>query len=874
MAPETGQLIGAYELVAPLGSGGMGDVYRGRDTRLGRAVAIKFVSASLHGNAIAEARLDREARLASSLNHPGIVTVFDVGRHDGRPYVVMEFIDGHSLAAELFEGRLRTRDAVEIAAQIADALAVAHDAGIIHRDLKPQNIMLTSDRRVKIVDFGLSKAATAPASSEDEATVTMKGDGITGDHAVLGTVGYMAPEQVLAQAVDGRADQFALGAILYEMLSGRRAFRRDTPFQTMTSIIEEEPPTLAQVRGDLPPALVAFVGRCLAKRPEARYASTRDLARDLRDISEQMVAETRTWPHDQRPAIRRAWWPVAAVITVSVLLLGAPLWPGATTPSAQSPLAKTSVRYIAVLPFANVTQDSTDQVFADGLTETLSSSLTQLEQFQKTLRVVPASEVRSGRIASVKDARQAFGVTLAISGSIQRLPSTLRLTLNLVDAVQLAQISSRTIDIATSKEVLTQETVISAATALLALELDAPAQKAIAAGGTATPGAYELYVKGRGYLQRYDRGAENVDLAIDAFTRAIATDPKYALAHTALGEAYWRKHDATRQTVWLDRASEHAEAALAIDSRIAPVHVTLAMIARSRGRYEEAIAVAQRAVELDPVSGDAYRELGRAQELGNRFDDAEATYKRAIAARPDDWQTYLVLGNFFVARAQLSQAAEAYEKVIALTPDNTRGYNNLGVAYLRLKRDDDAVRTWERSAAIRPTLAATSNLGTYYFGHGRYTDAANAFDRATALAPNDWRIWRNLGSALWQVPDQRERARIVFQKAIDLGEAERRINPRDPVLVAGLADSYSLLGARKEALTAIAAAERLTPNAYVQFVIASAYEQLGDRAAALKWLEQSLASGYSRESVEQSPTFTALRKDRRYQSFTSKSSTH
>ena len=193
------------------------------------------------------------------------------------------------------------------------------------------------------------------------------------------------------------------------------------------------------------------------------------------------------------------------------------------------------MRYIAVLPFANVTKDAADQVFADGLGETLTSSLTQLERFQRTLRVVPASEVRAGRVASVKEARQAFGVTLAISGSIQRLPSTLRLTLNLVDANALAQIASRTIDLATSREVITQDTVISAATALLALELEPGAKKALTAGGTAAPGAYELYVQGRGYLQRFDRGADNIDLAADAFTRAIALDPNYALAHTALG---------------------------------------------------------------------------------------------------------------------------------------------------------------------------------------------------------------------------------------------------------------------------------------------------------------------------------------------------
>jgi serine/threonine protein kinase/Flp pilus assembly protein TadD len=872
MAPEAGQQVGSYELVEPLGSGGMGDVYRARDTRLGRLVAIKFVSRTLHGSADADARLEREARLASSLNHPGIVSVYDVGRHDDRPYVVMELVDGHSLGAELAEGRLRLREAVDFALQIADALATAHDAGIVHRDLKPQNVMVTADRRIKIVDFGLSKMAV-PSSTDN--TVTMQADALTAQYAIVGSVGYMAPEQVLAQPLDGRADQFALGAILYELLTGRRAFRRETPFQTMSSILEDEPQPIAELRADLPVDLIAVVERCLAKRPDGRYASTRDLVHDLRDVIEQIVADIRSNPDGRAPAPRRANWRLAASVLISVLLLGAPMWISQQSGSlAQPALSKNSSRYIAVLPFANVTKDAADQVFADGLAETLTSSLTQLERFQQTLRVVPAIEVRAARVGGVKEARQAFGVTLAISGSIQRLPSMLRLTLNLVDANELAQIGSRTIDLATSREVITQDTVISAATALLALELEPVAKKALTAGGTAAPGAYELYVQGRGYLQRFDRGAENIDLAADAFSRAIAMDGNYALAHTALAETYWRKFEATKQTVWIDRAVQHCETALAIDSRLAPVHVTLAMVARGRGRYEEAIAVAQRAIELNPVSSEAYRELGRAQEALNRFPDAEATYRKATEARPDDWLAFNALGSFFLGRTRFEEAEAAYLRVIELTPDNTRGYNNLGVTYFRMQRPDDAARMWEKSISIRPGSTAASNLGSYYYSRARYGEAARAFERAVALSPNDFRLRRNLAAALYWAPGERNKASAEFEKAVVLGEDERRVNPRQPALVAQLADAYSMLGRRQEALDAAAAAERLGPDADAAFALVNTYEQLGERSLALKWLERAIASGYSLDAIERSPSLTALRKDARYQPKPGRSVTH
>ena len=528
-----------------------------------------------------------------------------------------------------------------------------------------------------------------------------------------------------------------------------------------------------------------------------------------------------------------------------------------------SPLS--GLRHIAVLPLTNVTKDAGDQVFADGLVETLTSGLTQLERYSRELRVVPASEIRTGRIESVRDARQAFGVTLAISGSIQRLPSAMRVTLNLVDAVKLVQLGARTIDITAGRGVMTQDTVADAATALLALELDPGAEEAMTAGGTSAPDAYELYVTGRGYLHRFDRGVENIDQAIETLGRALAIDPRYAAAHTALAEAYWRKYEVARDPALIDRAVAHCEQALAIDNRLAPVHVMLATLARGRGRYEEAVVFGQRALELDPVSSDAYRELGRAQEALTRFAEAEATYKQAVDARADDWLAYNALGSFYYARARMPEAEAAYLRVLELTPDNTRGYNNLGATYFRLQREGEGAAMFEKSLAIRPTFSAASNLGTYYFIQGRYTDAARSFERAVTLQPADRRVWRNLAASLYWAPGERQKSRPAFEKVVELGEADRKVNPRQPELLAELADAYAMLGSRTEALAAVAAVERLGGgNAEHAFMIAAAYEQLGDRAAALGWLEQALAKKYPLTTIERSPSMAELRKDARY----------
>ena len=442
----------------------------------------------------------------------------------------MELIDGVPLSQQIAAGPLGVREAIDLAVQIAEAVAAAHEAGIMHRDLKPQNVMVTSGGRAKVVDFGLSRAFAAPQSA-----ATISGDALTGAMAVLGTPGYMSPEQVRGLPTGPQSDQFALGAILYELLTNTRAFRGDSTVETLSSILVDEPRPIAELRQGVPPEVIVTVRRSLEKRPTDRYASTSDLARDLREALSVLVVETRTLPQGRRLARRpgRRKLLMAAAAAGVIVTMGVWSWNRRPPPPTA---ALPTVRHIVVLPFTNVTNDAADQVFADGLVETLTSSLSGLERLQKMLRIVPATEVRGGRITTVKEAQQAFGATLAITGSIQRLPSAVRLTLNLVDATRVTQLASRTIDIGAGREAVTQDVVIGAATALLSLELEPDARKALSAGGTQNARAFELFVQGRGLLQRFDR-VENVDRAIDALSAAVAADPVYALAQTALGEA-------------------------------------------------------------------------------------------------------------------------------------------------------------------------------------------------------------------------------------------------------------------------------------------------------------------------------------------------
>ncbi|HET6268190.1 MAG TPA: serine/threonine-protein kinase, partial [Acidobacteriota bacterium] len=336
MSISTGTTLGPYEIVAPLGAGGMGEVYRARDSRLGREVALKILPAEFSTNRERLDRFEYEARSASTLNHPNIITIYDVGTSNGTSYLSMELVDGKSLREILDDGALPLRRIVNIASQFADGLAKAHAAGIVHRDLKPENLMITKDGFVKILDFGLAKA-TQMGSDNTSKLMTQTGAGV-----VMGTVGYMSPEQASGKTVDFHSDQFSFGAILYEMITGKKPFQRATPAETMVAILREDPEPVNSLNPQTPPVLRWILERCLSKDPEERYASTRDLARDLQAIRDHIseVSGSVAAIEGAAPSARRSRILVPVLLLLS-LLAGAAIakWLGQPKPSQLMRLA-------------------------------------------------------------------------------------------------------------------------------------------------------------------------------------------------------------------------------------------------------------------------------------------------------------------------------------------------------------------------------------------------------------------------------------------------------------------------------------------------------------------------------------------------------
>ncbi len=891
MPASVGMRFSRFELVSRLGAGGMGEVWRARDQDLHRDVAVKFLPERFAGDPVRLGRFAQEARAASSLNHPNIVTIHEIGETSGLPYIVMERVDGQTLRHVLLaqQGKpVATRRLLEIGTQAADGLAKAHAAGIVHRDLKPENVMLTADGYVKILDFGLAKlraegmphiappargggALTELWFDSGEPTWPESPSPHTAMGAVIGTAGYMSPEQARGQALDFRSDQFALGAILYEMATCRQAFRRATTAQTITAIIEDSPEPLGSSSPALPAPLRWVIERCLAKDPAERYASTLDLARELRGLREHLTevggsGSSAGAPAAAAPSARRTRR-LSGFALLALLVAGLSL----ALPDVRERLAVAlelrpvpREKGIAVLPFRTTSPQPEDQYRSAGLGDTLVSRLAELQRLDPSLWVVPASEIRQAGVVSAEAARRAFGVTLVVTGSVQRLGDRLRLNASLVDAIGQKQLRSvgptdfRLDDLALQDQVLDQ------VVRMLEVALAPQDREALHAGGTSVGGAHALYLEARGQLQRYEQ-AVSVEKAISLFQQALQQDPAYALAYAGLGEAQWRLFRLTRSLERVDLARKASTRALQLNDLLTPVHVTLGIIRAGTGEPEAALADFDRALALDPANADALREKAAAHQALGRAAEAEALFLRAAEVRPGYWGNHAHLGAFYYRNGRYAEAEAAFRRVIELTPDNARGHSNLGGALYGQGRIEEAAQAFRRAAEIRPTATALANLGAVRFFLGQHEEAARAFEEAIRLSDRDVRLWKNLGDALYWTPGQRDKARPALERAIALAEAELQVNANDASLLIRKADAHAMLGEASQARAlASRALARSAGDVLVMAVAAALYERLGDRQQALSWLTKAARAGHPRWEIERDPALETLRADPRF----------
>jgi serine/threonine protein kinase/tetratricopeptide (TPR) repeat protein len=795
---QPGARVGAYEIVSPIGAGGMGEVYRARDTRLDRTVAIKVLPAEMSSDPDRRERFDREARAISSLNHPHICILHDVGSQDGTSYLVMEYLEGETLASRLSKGPLPIDQVLRYAIEIADALDAAHAAGIIHRDLKPANIFVTKRGQTKVLDFGLAKLAQdnrAAALTLDDNGPTLNEVHLTDPGTAIGTVAYMSPEQARGENLDAQSDLFSFGVVLYEMATGRQAFAGRTTAVIFNEILNKTPTAPARLNPDVPLKLDEIIDRCLEKDRELRYHTAADVRANLkrvqRDIDTERARTSSRAPVEEEAlpldAPARAGSPsgpggppgsvapqpssdaalaigivqrhkpgivVAAVVLVLLVvgLIGGRMW-----------LARTSggpIDSIAVLPFVNGSGNPDADYLSDGLTDTITNSLSQIH----SLRVVPRTLVMRYKNQNV-DPRQAardLNVRAIVTGSVMQRGDQVSVQAEMIDAANVAQLWGDHFDRNVADMMNVQSDISKAIAENLRLQLTSEDHKVMVAGTTQNAEAYQLYLKG--HYEFVKRNRDGYSRANAYFEQAIAQDPSYALAYAGLASGY----------------SQQALFGYSSPSETFP----------------KAISAAKKAIALDDGSADAHAWLGFSILLYEwNWKQSELELHRALALDPNNAEAHLVSGLF------------------------------LGT----LRRFDEGIAEEKRAEALDPLLPPTS-LGYILTEAHRYDEAFVALNRALELEPDSVLAHVYL-ARLYGYSGKGDLAIAESRRAIELGF------PFGQTL---LAQSYAVAGKKAEAMAllkkSIEQSKRSNSGA---FFIVFAFDALGDKDQAFSLLEES-----------------------------------
>jgi len=869
-----GETVSHYRVLEKLGAGGMGVVYKALDLQLERAVALKFLPHELLPSDSDRERFLREARSASALDHPNIGVIHGVDKTpDGHLFIVMAYYDGQTLGQKLRSGPLPLREALDLMIQICAGLAAAHARNIIHRDIKPSNILVTKDGAVRIVDFGLARFVTTPS-----ATLTV---------TTSGTLPYMAPEQILGEPVDQRCDIWAASVLLVQLVTGSHPFTRENATAVSFAILNQAPAAIDA----LPAAFQPIALRGLAKKPEHRYATAKDLLADLESFRGQIAAsglpaEPPTSVNDKTsaalkeilshaseprwatpssatattlaPSKRRAAAYLFSALGVVVLAAFTLFVPSLRQRAAALVFGKGGEKHVAVLPFDNIGNDPANESVAEGLMDSLTSKLTNLDSAQQSLWVVPASVVRSRKISDPSAAARDLGANVVVKGSIRRDGKDIQLTLNLIDAKDLRQLGSAVLEDRTGDLSSLQDEAVARLGRLMNINVSAEMLRAT--GGRASPAAYELYLKALGLMQRYDKPG-NLDQAVGALNDAVHTDPQFALGYASLGEAYRLKNQVDPDPRWIEQASAMLERAVQLDSHLPAPYVSLARLHSSVAKYDLALSEFQKALAVNPRDADAIKGMAGAYERMGRIQDAEASYKRAIALRPDAWDGYNSLGSFYFGQKRYQEAISQFERVSQLTPDNFAAHSNLGAQYQNIGDYQNAEAEFKKSLALTPSYMAYANLGSLYETQKRYAQAAEMTEKALSINGNDFRLWANLALA-YEWLHQEDRAISAIDKQLPLLEQAASAQSTDPSLRSALAVLYAAKKQKPKALENLQNALAMAPeSADVLSDAAETYERLGERARALNYCELSLKKGNTLDAFKLKASMQALLAD-------------
>ena len=727
--------IGHYRIISKIGAGGMGEVYLAQDTKLDRKVALKILPPEFAEDADRMSRFVREAKSASALNHPNIITIHEIGESDGTHFIATEFIDGKTLNDYKKANPLNYKSALEIVIQVASALDEAHSAGIVHRDIKPDNVMIRSNGLAKILDFGIAKLSTPKTINEEDATAIKGG---TSPGMIIGTANYMSPEQAKGKVVDARTDIFSFGVVLYEMIAGQLPFEGENALEMIGAILHKEAKPL---NSDVPTEISKIINKCLRKDRNERYQTIKDVGNDLKDVKQDLefqdklersivpnqdenktqilkattLDEIHQTTTNQTVASNPKTKYFAAGLLTLLLAAGGFFGYKYLSPTKQ-------IESIAVMPFVNESGNADVEYLSDGMTETLIKSLSNLPN----LNVKPRSSVfrYKGKDTDMKTIGKELNVEAILNGRVVQRGEQLTLSLELVDVQNDKVLWTESYQRKQSDLVTLQSEIAKDVSTKLKSKLSGADEAKVTKTSTANPEAYQAYLKGRYYWNR--RTAENLKKAIEQFKTATDRDPNYALAYAGLADCYGLlpEYAGTPTSEAIPQAKAYAERAIAIDDQLAEAHASLGLIYQKLWKWAEAEREYKQAIELNPNYATSYhwysvllRNLGRVDESAQMIEKAKELDPLSIVIGSNVSQIYMIQKDF-------KAMAENSLKLIELDPNSSGGYSYLGFAYLKLGRETEAIANFEKADELNNRASISlSTLGYGYAVTGKRSEA-------------------------------------------------------------------------------------------------------------------------------------------------------